>query len=65
MKYLPLILLAPFLAVVLIALICALTVVSPLILIAFLFINKKRQARRQSAKHPLMTILNNMPKSAQ
>jgi hypothetical protein len=30
-----------------------------------LFINKKRQARRQSAKHPLMTILNNMPKSAQ
>ena len=65
MKYLIFVLLAPFMALVLIALICALTIVSPLILIAFLVINKKRQARRHSAKHPLMTILNGVAKSAQ
>lgn len=65
MKFNHLVILSPFItAVIMLAMVC-LTLVSPFILIHFMWVNRKRQARRQSAKHPLMTILNAVPKSAQ
>jgi hypothetical protein len=57
MKPIYLVLLSPVIAIVLIVLIVCLTICSPLIFLHFTFVNKKRQSRRQSDKHPLMTIL--------
>jgi hypothetical protein len=65
MKFNHLVILSPFITVIVIILMVCLTIVSPFILIHFMWVNRKRQTRRQSVKHPLMTILNSVPKSAQ